>query len=75
MPATFIECSLTLVQFNIGKSSARELGRHFIFGDPTLATLAKGVVLLDAMTGDLIEQAKSFIVEPVVTASRRGHVS
>ena len=45
------------------------------FGDPTLATLAKGVVLLDAMTGDLIEQAKSFIVEPVVTASRRGHVS
>lgn len=31
------------------------------FGDPTLATLAKGEVLLDAMMGDLIDQVKTFL--------------
>ena len=45
------------------------------YGDPTLATLAKGEILLDAMMGDLVEQAKSFVTGTVVTASRSGRAS
>jgi creatinine amidohydrolase len=45
------------------------------FGDPTLATLAKGKILLEAMTGDLIEQARNFIAGTPVRAGHSGHTS
>ena len=45
------------------------------FGDPTLATLEKGKILLEAMTDDLIEQARSFATGAVVTTSRSGRAS
>ena len=45
------------------------------FGDPTLATLAKGKVLLEAMADDLIEQARDFVAGALAATSRSGHAS
>lgn len=45
------------------------------FGDPTLGTLAKGEILLEAMSEDLVEQARNFMSEAAVTASRSGRAS
>lgn len=45
------------------------------FGDPTLATPAKGKVLLEAMTEDLIEQATGFVAGALVATSRSEHAS
>lgn len=45
------------------------------FGDPTLATLAKGKVLLESMIDDLVEQVRSFTAGTAMTTSRGGRAS
>jgi creatinine amidohydrolase len=45
------------------------------FGDPTLATRAKGEILLAAMVDDMIEQASAFIAATAKNAASRQHRS
>lgn len=44
------------------------------FGDPTLATLAKGEILLAAMVDDLVEQASAFLVPKAAAQTEPGEI-
>jgi creatinine amidohydrolase len=51
-------------------ASSANYSRSGSFGDPTLATAAKGEILLQAMLDDLAEQASAFLAKPAAAPIR-----